>query len=242
MTSRVLRRGGTVRRSRGHWSPAVHELLQHLEATGFDAAPRVVALEPDTEVLTFLDGEVPVDPEWEPGRPSRLPSYALADEALVATARLLRTLHDALGGFAPTQTDYRFHPHAPARGEIVSHGDLGPWNTVYRDGLPVAFIDWDSAQPTEPIIELASAAWSFIPLGGNGPSTDQPRRLRLFVDAYGLDDRTAILTALKDYKLVAVEQVRHWRLGPADSAAALEYRAAELRWLDTVVDDLSGAL
>jgi aminoglycoside phosphotransferase (APT) family kinase protein len=49
-------------------------------------------------------------------------------------------------------------------GEIVSHGDLGPWNTVYRHGAPVGFIDWDAAQPVEPLADLAAAAWTFVPL------------------------------------------------------------------------------
>jgi hypothetical protein len=148
---------------------------------------------------------------------------------------------DAHGADAP-ETRYRFHPHAPGKHEIVSHGDLGPWNTVYRNGRPVAFIDWDAAQPTEPIIELAAAAWSFIPLGANEPAADRSWRLRLLVDAYGLADRPAIVPALKDCKLVSVEQFRHWHLGPADSAAALEFRAAELRWLQTVADDLAAGL
>jgi hypothetical protein len=68
------------------------------------------------------------------------------------------------------------------------------------------------------------------------------RRLRLLVDAYGLDDRAAVITALKDCKLMSIGQVRHWHLGPADSAAALEYRAAGVRWLQSVVDDLAAAL
>ncbi len=41
----VLRTGGTVRRSTGHWTPAVHELLMHLEAVGFDGAPRVFGVD-----------------------------------------------------------------------------------------------------------------------------------------------------------------------------------------------------
>ncbi|TQM06498.1 phosphotransferase family enzyme [Pseudonocardia kunmingensis] len=242
MTPGVVRRRDTVRRPLGPWSPAVHELLRHVEATGFDGAPRVIAVEESTEVLTYIDGDVPADPGWQPGMPSRLPAYVLSDDAIIATGELLRRLHDTLDGFRPTETSYRFHPHPPGRDEIVSHGDLGPWNTVYRGGLPVAFIDWDSAQPTEPLIELASAAWSFIPLGPNEPPGGEQRRLRLLVDAYGLDDRPSIITALKDCKLISVQQFRHWNLRPADSASALEYRAAELRWLQTVVGDLSAAL
>ncbi len=97
-------------------------------------------------------------------------------------------------------TTYRFHPHPPLPGEVVSHGDLGPWNTVYRDGVPVAFIDWDSAEPVEPVADLAAAAWAFVPLAppaqlaqaGFDPLPDLPERLRLFVDAYGLTDRAPI--------------------------------------------------
>jgi hypothetical protein len=213
-----------------------------VEAAGFDGAPRLVAVEETVEVLSFIQGDVPADPEWQPGMPGRPPPYVLSDDAITATGRLLRRLHDAVDGITPMETGYRFHPHSPARREIVSHGDLGPWNTVYRDGLPVAFIDWDSAQPTEPLLELAAAAWSFIPLGPHEPPVDGGRRLRLLVDAYGLDDRPSIISALKDCKLVSTEQIRHWHLGPADSASALEHRAAELRWLEAVVADLSADL
>jgi aminoglycoside phosphotransferase (APT) family kinase protein len=41
-----------------------------------------------------------------------------------------------------------------ASNPLAAHGDLGPHNTVYRDGTPVAFIDWDGARPNEPLIEL----------------------------------------------------------------------------------------
>ncbi|MGW4518376.1 hypothetical protein ACWEO4_42195 [Streptomyces sp. NPDC004393] len=46
----------------------------------------------------------------------------------------------------PADTEYLLYAHPPRAGVIVSHGALGSWNTVYRDGLPVAFIDWDAAQ------------------------------------------------------------------------------------------------
>ncbi len=37
--STLARVGGTVRRSIGLWTPAVHALLRHLERAGFDGAP-----------------------------------------------------------------------------------------------------------------------------------------------------------------------------------------------------------
>ncbi|GLY94687.1 phosphotransferase [Actinoplanes sp. NBRC 103695] len=142
---------------------------------------------------------MPADPQWQPGRGHRLPPEARSEEALVAAAELLRQLHEAARTYRPTNTEYRFHPHPPRKGEVVSHGDLGPWNTAYRDGRPVAFIDWDAAGPIDPLVDLAAAAWEFVPLGppeqlrqaGFDPLPDIADRLRLFVDAYGLSDRLA---------------------------------------------------
>jgi hypothetical protein len=115
----------------------VHEYLRHLASAGFKGSPRVLDADDGWEVLTYIDGEVAVDPDWQPGRGHRLPPYARTDDALVAAGKLVRALHDAAAGFEPAQTGYRFHPHPPRPGEVVSHGDLGPWNTVYRDGLPI---------------------------------------------------------------------------------------------------------
>ena len=52
-TSVVVRVGDTVRRTAGHWTPAVHALLDHLESVGFDAAPRALGTdEQGREVLS----------------------------------------------------------------------------------------------------------------------------------------------------------------------------------------------
>ncbi len=229
MTSGIVRRGDRLLRPMGPWSPAVHEYLRHLEAAGFDGSPRVLGIEGDREVLTFIDGDVANDPQWQPGHGHRLPPYARTEIALRGAARLIRELHRAAAGFRPAITSYRFHPHPPEAGEIVSHGDLGPWNTVYRDGRPVAFIDWDAAQPVDPLADLAAAAWTFVPLApadqlaeaGFDPLPDLPARLRMFLDAYGLTDRTAILPALRRCTLDEPEP---------------------LRWLQDVMPDLARAL
>ena len=250
MTSGIVRCGDRISRPTGPWSPAVHEYLRHLESVGFAGAPRVLGVEPGREILTYLHGNVAVDPQWQPGRGNRLPAYARTERALAGAAQLLRRLHVAAAGFEPTITEYRFHPYSPQAGQIVSHGDLGPWNTVYRHGVPVAFIDWDAAQPVDPIIDLAAAAWTYVPLvppgqlreAGFASVPDLPARLRLFLDAYGLADRRAILPALQQAKLIDVERVKYAPIGPADAAATLEYRAGQLRWLHELFDDLAGAL
>jgi hypothetical protein len=247
MTHGISRRGKQVLRPIGPWSGAVHEYLRHLESAGFGGAPRFLGLDGDREVLTFIDGDVPVDPDWQPGRVQRLPEYARSEAALITTAMLLRRLHDAAHGFQPTDTEYRFAPHPPRAGEIISHRDLGPWNTVYRDGVPVGFIDWDAAGPVDPVVDLAAAAWEFVPLAsteqlrgaGFDPVPDIAARLWLFVDAYGLSDRRAIVPALQQCRLLTAERVKQAPVNAAEAAEALEHISGELRWLHSVSAHLS---
>jgi len=230
MTAGMVRRGDQLLRPMGSWSPGVHEYLRHLEAAGFGGAPRLLGIEGDREILTFIDGNVPNDPGWQPGRGHRLPPYARTEQALRGTARLIRALHEASASFRPAVTSYRFRAGPPTSGEIISHGDLGPWNTVYRDGIPVAFIDWDAAQPVRPLDDLAGAAWTFVPLApprrlreaGFDPLPDLPARLRSFVEAYGLTDRTTILPALRRPVLHDPEPLRWLEQICPDLARALE--------------------
>lgn len=250
MSDGVVRRGGTVRRPVGPWTPTVHSFLRHLDAVGFDGCPRVVGIEDDVEILSFIDGDVAVDPLWQPGGGFRLPDFARTDDALVAAGRLLRRLHQAADGFDPPSSGFRFHPHPRLPDEVISHGDIGPWNTVYRDGVPVAFIDWDSCQPIDPIVDVALAAWAFVPLApadrlidsGFPPALDIGRRLRLFVDAYGLATPWAVLPALQRARLVGAERVRFWPINADDAAAALDIVAADLRWLHLVSAEIKDAL
>lgn len=99
------------------------------------------------------------------------------------------------------------------------------------------------------MVELATAAWGFVPLAPPGrlreagfdPLPDIPARLRLFIDAYGLTDRKAILPALRRSVLVGAERTKY---APRenDAAATLEYLARELRWLNGISADLANTL
>jgi aminoglycoside phosphotransferase (APT) family kinase protein len=65
---------------------------------------------------------------------------------------------------------------------------------VSRDGLPVAFIDWEYAGPMDPLVDLAECAWLNVQLHdddvaalqGLGPPEQRARQLRLLLDGYGL--------------------------------------------------------
>lgn len=228
----------------------MHEYLRHLAAVGFPGSPRVLATGDGWEELSYLAGEVAADPGWEPGHGHRLPPYARTDAALVTAGRLIRALHEASAGWTPAVTGYWFHPHPPLPGEVVSHGDLGPWNTVYRAGLPVAFIDWDSAGPVQPIADLAAAAWAFVPLAppeqlaqaGFDPLPDLPARLRLFADAYGLADRASLLAAVTRSPLASADRIKYAPIDAAGAAASLEFLAGQLRWIHALGPALARAL
>ena len=155
-TSSVWRRGATIRRSTGPWTPAVHRLLRHLEAVGFLGAPRVLGLEEQgREVLTYLEGEVPVYPT---------PPDLWSEGVLEEVAELLRRLHDATVDLDLPDSAGREGAAAPEGGEVVRHNDVAHYNTVFRAGHPVAFIDWDFAAPGPRAWDVAFAAYRFVPL------------------------------------------------------------------------------
>lgn len=126
-------------------------------------------------------------------------------------------------------------------GEIICHADHGPWNYVYRDGRPFALIDWDSCRPDTQILDLAQAAWNFVPLVDEGvgqelgfAEIDYGKRLRIFLDAYRLDDRSIFREALVERKQRDAELTRFWGLGDEDRAAFVREIDQEVAWLATL--------
>jgi hypothetical protein len=92
-TSEVVRVGDTVRRTTGRSTPAVHALLRHLEAKGFDGVPRVLGFdERGREILTFIEGRPGTRP-W--------PEELRTGAGLTAAVRLLADYQDAVADFVP---------------------------------------------------------------------------------------------------------------------------------------------
>lgn len=183
----VYRRGDVVVRETGAWAPAVHALLRHFERVGFDGAPRVAGsgFDPEgRETLSFIDGEFVHPGPW-------------SLDGAAAVGDLLRRVHRATAGFQPTPDAVWYPWFGRALGgptRVIGHCDVGPWNIVARDGLPVALIDWERAGPVDPLVELAHACWLNAQLHDDVvaernalPSlADRARQLRAMVDAYGL--------------------------------------------------------
>ncbi|WP_449344183.1 phosphotransferase enzyme family protein [Streptomyces nigrescens] len=178
----VVRVGDTVRRPAGPWTPAVHALLTHLYEGGFRAAPRPLGIDDQgREVLTFVPGSV----VW----PDRF-SLLEPAERLARVARLIREFHDAVQDFTPPP-DPQWQVLLLAEGnEIIAHQDLAPWNLVVGEDDEWAFIDWDTAAPGSRLWDVAYAVHGFIPLSAHPgrQRADAGERLRIFADAYGLDE------------------------------------------------------
>jgi Phosphotransferase enzyme family len=162
--------GDTVRRPPGPNAQLARDVLLRLEQAGFDAAPRWLGGdEQGRDVLSWIEGES----FTERGRmhpyvgdpPGRV---TFDDGQLGAAFRLLRSYHDALAD------------------DPVCHGDFGPWNIVWRDGVPIGMIDFDQVHRGDPSEDVAYALRTFVSYGlAPSEPAELVRRTRIALEAYG---------------------------------------------------------
>jgi tRNA A-37 threonylcarbamoyl transferase component Bud32 len=201
----VVRVGDTVRRPPLHATQLMRDVLVHLEQIGFDAAPRWLGLDDQgRDMLSFVEGDTYSD----------CGAIVWSDEQLAGSARLLRRYHDAVAGSTLADS-----------AEVVCHGDYGPWNLIWRDGLPFCLIDFDTTRPGRRVDDLGYALWKHLNLGLVDLSAEeQSRRARIFVEAYRMevDIAEAIDLAQEQARVRFVEH------GWVDTLPKL---AAERAWL-----------
>ena len=182
----VIRRGATVRHPRQDWTPAVHSLLDHLYAVGFHRVPRVLGLDGNWEVLSYLEGESGPD-GW---------AKVVDEKGLAASARMLREYHDAVAGWNPPTPPVWFDGRTGTggEGEIVCHGDYGPWNIVWQGTTPVGLLDWEYAHLAPPSHDVYYALQYVAPFRRDEECLrwlrypappDRRRRTEIFAAAYG---------------------------------------------------------
>ena len=217
----VVRIGSTVRRLPAPNAEFAHRLLRFLEALAFEAAPRYLGTdEQGREILSYIEGWVPPDLEY----------CAWSEGQLAGAARLLRQFHDATSG-----------TELAGRHETVRHGDVGPTNMVWRDGTPIALLDFDQAGPGDRIDDVAYMGWTFVLAGrdedGMVGTRLRARRLRLLCDAYGLHDRDRLLDAIRRQQhatkavVLATAKLARNKRSPADVRTAIGFIDAEIAWL-----------
>ncbi|MET9019573.1 aminoglycoside phosphotransferase family protein [Actinopolymorpha sp. NPDC004070] len=210
--NKVVRIGNTVRRRPPGRPDDTRALLNHFEDRGWAGAPRFLGVDDEgRQILSYVPGWVPL-PRLvaQPAESQVAPPGVWSDESLAGVARLVREFHD-LTAATPLAEDQ----------ETLCHNDLTPNNTVYRDAgdgsfRPVAFIDWDDSTPGPRIHDVADICWMY-PSARFAPDRPDPKTLgrlmRLMCDAYGLPDRSALIT------IVLTRHDQTWR-GIADLADA----------------------
>lgn len=218
--SGVVRIGATVRRGQTAASPAVHQLLRHLEAKGFDGSPRFLGVDAEgREILSFVEGTTGIPPALWAG-----------DAPLLAAARLLRRYHDATLDFVGEGLlawAYRY-PDA-RRHEVICHNDFAPYNFVYADGsIPIAVVDFDLAGPGPRLRDLAYAAYWLTPLSFQSEDMQDhaaadlqagSRRLKLICATYGTPANAELLAMVEEF-LTYMGDEQHVAAVVGETAAA----------------------
>jgi hypothetical protein len=230
-TSGAVRIGDTVHRPVQPWTAAVHAVLRHLEAVGFDGAPRVLGFdEQGREVLTHLPGETVGDRRpW--------PEWTRSDDALRQVGAWLRRLHDVTAEFEPPPGLVWFAGQSWRPGLVIGHHDAAPFNAVWRDGRLRGFFDWDTAGPSSRDFDLAFVALSWVPLFarravaayGFTALDDRSRRLHLLLDAYGFgSERLGFRAAVAGRARVNAAVIEHRAVTGDPRYVALRSVAADL--------------
>lgn len=199
----ITRVGTTVRRQPGPGTSATHDLLRYLERAGFSGVPRVLGFdEQGREILTFIEGLAGF---FAPT--GTRPANLWSDQVLIEAAAFLRRFHDATVGFrAPPDARWQMVFPDAGQHEVICHNDFAPYNCIFADGHLTAIIDFDTAGPGPRNWDVAYAAYRFVPLVPSdtlpsiGASTELNRghRLKLFCDAYGLEQRDSLLDVIQE--------------------------------------------
>lgn len=237
----AVRVGSTVRRRTGPWTPAVHELLDHLAASGLWAVPRVHGVdEQDREIVDFLPGTV-VDVDHDVLTPGQLRS----------ATRWLRAFHDAVASFRPATRRWYFGDRELAVDQIICHNDPAAYNMAFRADQLVGVFDWDLAGPGNALDDVGFFAWTGVPLfrtADGMTDAEVVARLHLIADSYGapgLDARRLAELAIERMRTATERIATGQRAGdsgmlalarvgePARTRqriAAAEHRLSTLAW------------
>jgi len=189
----VVRVGNTVRRAIGPNSGNVHKLLEQLDRRGYGHAPRFLGIDASgREILSYMAGSATMpDTLWT------------NDAALVEAVGMLRQFHDATKDldFVPDGNWAYTYPVAD-RNDVICHNDFAPYNMIFRDGLPIAIIDFDLAGPGPHLRDLAYLAYWFAPLSFSSEDLAEHAarelasgspRLKLLCSVYDTNDHAALL-------------------------------------------------
>ncbi len=166
-TDGVVRVGDTLRRPHKQESEFVNSVLKYLEEQGYPYSQRYLGLdECSRDTFAFIEGYVP----------GEIGNTTLSQRC--AFMKIVKNLHDVSSDFAP-------------EGKVICHNDLSPCNTVFRNDIPVAIIDWDSAAFGERWEDLTYILWLWINIGSHQRNKiDIMGQMKVALTSYRADEQT----------------------------------------------------
>lgn len=187
------------------WTPTVHALLAHLLDAGLDCVPEPIGIREGVQALRWIPGDCGPD-AWR---------HQGTEAGVRSAGELLRRVHDATEGFeAEEGAEWAFTTDPGA--SVVTHGDPGPWNFVWRDGRAVALIDWEYASPAPAMDDVAYAVEHFTPFrddaevvegyGFEAPP-DRPARMHAFAEGYGLGGTSGLVDRVVDRQQATIARM-----------------------------------
>ncbi|EAR08607.1 phosphotransferase enzyme family protein [Reinekea blandensis] len=179
----IFRKGDIVYRPLQPWSATVHRVLNHWQAQGIYQVPKVIGVDENQEMLSYVRGQTYNYPLTGP---------IASVQALQTAATLLRKLHETSASFMAehdvTSFTWMLPPRVPF--EVICHGDFAPYNVALNGDNVVGVFDFDTAHPAPRSWDLAFAVYCWAPMKAcDGERTldlnEQLHRARLFCDGYG---------------------------------------------------------
>ena len=108
-------------------------------------------------------------------------------------------------------------PPDPGAGQVICHGDFGPWNVVWDGLTPVGLVDFDFAHPGPALDDVAYALEYTAPFrddaqamrwqGFDAPP-DRARRVEIVAEEYGLSTVEGLVDAVIRHQELTSSHVR----------------------------------
>lgn len=227
---------GVVTRPAGPSSPTVHAHLRHLRAAGLTCVPEPIGIRDGAETLQLIEGQSGGE-GWY---------HQHTDEGLASAARLLRLVHDVGKEWVPPGDAVWGAPEVDGRDLVFCHGDVGPWNMVWRDRQAVGLIDWDYLHPAPRLEDITYALRWFVPLRSDALALewhhfpevpDRRHRIGVFCEAYGdlpaFDVVEAVTSRIEATMALVVGRARRGQEPQRTWVAegTLDQEAAEIAWI-----------
>ena len=193
MMNTPIRLDNKVYRKATKSTATIHRLLKHVRSKGIEWVPEPISFDNDTEVLSFMKGEVPHD----------MPEWIWTRNVLSQIATHMRDWHDATEDFAAEDAQWSFQ--TASEPHVICHNDFAPYNCVFDGTAFAGLIDFDLCAPGSRLWDMAYTAYRFIPVmpkvaleAGEECSpfdTDEMnQRMEVFLQAYAMKSPTYTYT------------------------------------------------